>query len=118
MMRFVSQNSTTKRSDFRSHDTKSATYRVGKTTMVNFIGVIVAKLPNMEFTVKITHFPDGITRVPLDNICIHAKTLGKIRTKSIKFGIHDSVLIGISMEMAMDKSKSGIIVYRMKEKII
>ncbi len=98
------------------HNIQSSTNRVASDVMMNFIGVIAEKLPDAEFTVRITHFPDMVTKVPVDNVFVRAKPLGKIRNKfKIKFAVHDYILVGISAEMAEAKLKTGVVVYRMKE---
>jgi translation initiation factor IF-1 len=80
------------------------------TSLVNFSGVIVEKLPNTEFIVSLTHFADG-SPVPAGNkVFITGRITGKIRNRKIKIAVHDNITISISMESA--KSKQGFIVYR------
>jgi translation initiation factor IF-1 len=84
------------------------------TNAVNFSGIIKEKLPNAEFVVRLTHFPDG-SKISEDNeVLINGKSTGRIKGRKIKIAIHDSVTVSISMESA--QSKSGFITYREKAK--
>jgi translation initiation factor IF-1 len=80
------------------------------TDFANFSGTIVEKLPNTEFLVKLTHFPDG-TQVPEGKeVIVTAKLTGKIRDKKIKIAVYDTVTVSINMEGA--SMKQGYIIYR------
>ena len=80
------------------------------TDFINFSGVITEKLPNTEFIVRLTHFPDG-TKTPEDQeVFVTAKLTGKIRDKKIKIAVHDSVTVSINMEGA--PRQQGFIIYR------
>lgn len=80
------------------------------TDFVNFTGTITEKLPNTEFILKLTHFPDG-KEVPKDkDVFVTAKLTGKIRDRKIKIAVYDTVTVSISMESA--KLKKGYIIYR------
>jgi translation initiation factor IF-1 len=85
------------------------TKNLNLTSLVNFTGVIVEKLPNTEFVVRLTHLPDG-SQVEASKILVNGKITGKIRDRKIKVAVHDVVTISISMESA--KSMSGFIIYR------
>lgn len=85
------------------------------TSLVNFSGVIVEKLPNTEFIVALTHFPNG-TPVPAgQKVLVNGRVTGKIRNRKIKIAVHDNITISISMESA--KSKQGFIIYRERSKV-
>ena len=80
------------------------------TDFANFNGVITEKLPNTEFIVKLTHFPDG-SAVPADpTVFVNAKLTGKIREKRIRIAVHDVVTVSINMEGA--HLRQGHIIYR------
>lgn len=81
--------------------------------MATFSGVVRQKLPNIQFLVEITHFPDG-SKVPEgEPMQVTASLTGKMRSKSIKIAIADNVSVGISMESA--PFKKGTISYRDKK---
>ena len=78
--------------------------------MAMFSGIVRQKLPNIQFLVEITHFPNG-TKVPEgEPVFVSASLIGKMRSKSIKIATADKVTIGISMESV--PFKTGIIYYR------
>lgn len=80
------------------------------TDFANFTGVITEKLPNTEFIVRLTYFPDG-SPVPADpEVFVNAKLTGKIREKKIRIAVHDVVTVSINMEGA--PLKQGYIIYR------
>jgi len=80
------------------------------TCRVNFSGVIVEKLPNTEFIVRLTHFCDGTPVPSVNKVLVNARVTGKIRDRKIKIAVHDTVTVAISMESA--KSMQGAITYR------
>ena len=81
--------------------------------MAMFSGIVRQKLPNIQFLVEITNFPDG-SKVPEgEPILLTASLTGKMRSKSIKIATADNVTVGISMESA--PFKKGTISYRDKK---
>jgi translation initiation factor IF-1 len=82
----------------------------GFSEMAMFSGVVRQKLPNIQFLVEITHFPNGAKVPEGEPVFVSASLIGKMRSKSIKIAIADNVTIGISMENVA--FKTGIIYYR------
>lgn len=76
----------------------------------NFNGTIEQKLPNAEFVVRLTQFPDGTKISPESNVTLTCKLTGKIRDRKIRIAISDNVVVSISMESATQGK--GQIIYR------
>ena len=85
-----------------------------KTDVTHFMGLITEKLPNTEFMVRITHFPDGSPVPAASKVIIMCKLTGKVSNRKIKIAIYDQVKVAISMESASEGK--GLIVYRERGK--